>query len=334
MEEVKKKEMNFFTRVYKAITNFDIYSKFAEESLSKAIIYALILTILISLIISLNYANILSKELQEGINYLNENIEDINLTNGIFSFNNNQYANYESKENIIPIIIVDTSENPNIEEYKKKVNLYDIGCIILKDQILLPTIEKGSFNSLVYSDYNIGDMNKEEILAVINGNATHVYMFSAIFIVEFINEIINIMFNAVMLAIMGQLIALFLRMRLKFAATYKMGIYSLTLSTILWTLYVLVNSRTGFIIEYFLWLYTTISYIYIVIAMLMIKTDFINMQKELIKIQIEQQKVHEEIEEMEKEQKDKEKDEEKNREENKSQEDKTDEEGLNEQTQE
>lgn len=332
MEEVKKKEMSFFTRVYKAITNFDIYSKFAEESLSKAIIYAMILTMIIALIISLNYANILSGKLQQGTNYLNENIQNINLTNGIFSFNNNQYTNYENEENIIPIIIVDTSENPDIEEYKKKVNLYDIGLIILKDKILLPTAEKGIFNSLVYSDYNIEDMNRDEILTAINSKTIYAYMIILIFIAEFINEFINILFNAVMLAIMGQLIALFLRLRLKFVAALKMGIYSLTLPTILLLLYVLINSRTGFVIENFLWLYTTISYIYIVIAMLMIKTDFINMQQELIKIQIEQQKVHEEIIEREKEKDDKEKDEEKKQEDNK--EDKNNEEGLNEQTQE
>ena len=331
MEEVKKKEMNFFIRTYKAITNFDVYSKFAEESLSKAIIYAIILTIIISLIISLNYANILSGKLQQGVKYLSENIQDINFTNGIFSFNNNQYANYENEENIIPIIIVDTSENPNIEEYKKKANLYNIGFIILKDKILLPTAEKGDFNSLVYADYDIGDMNKEEILTAINSKAIHTYMIMAIFIVEFINEFINIIFNAVMLAIMGQLIALFLRIRLKFVAALKMGVYSLTLPTILLLLYVLINSRTGFVIENFLWLYTTISYIYIVIAMLMIKTDFINMQQELIKIQIEQQKVHEEMQEREEEQRDKEKDK-KKKEDNKD--DKHDEEGLNEQTQE
>lgn len=333
MEKVKKKNMKFFTRVYKAITNFDIYSKFAEEPLSKAIIYAIILTIMVSLIISLNYMNICSEKIQEGISYLNENVEDINLKNGILSFNNDQYTNYENKDNIIPIVIVDTSENPNIEEYKKKVDLYDIGFIILKDQILMPTSENGKFDQIVYADYNLNDMNKDELFAVINSNITYLCIMIAIFIAEMMAEIFNILLNATMLAILGQLIALFLRLKLRFSAAYKMGIYALTLPTILQVLYIIVNSRTGFIIEQFLWLYTTISYIYILIAILMIKTDFINMQQELIKIKIEQEKVHKEIIEEEKKE-EKKKEEDRQNEENENKEDKQNENGLDEQTQE
>ena len=332
MEE-KKENMNFLMRVYKAITNFDIYSKFAEESLSKAIIYGFILILIISLVLTINYLGIFREKILEGINYLNENVENITFTEGILSFNSNQYVNYEGEDKLIPIVIVDTGESPNIDEYKKKVNLYNYGFIILRDKILVPRSVNGEFDALVYSDYYTGNFTKEEFIGISNNSNIYIYMAIGIFIVEFIDFFINILLNALMLALMGQIIGLTLRIRIKFSAAYKMGIYALSLPMILQLVYIIVNTRTGFIINNFLWLYMTISYIYMLIAILMIKTDFINTQKELIKIQLEQKKIHEEIIQKEREEKQKESGKEKEEKDTKD-EDKDNEEGLDEQTQE
>ena len=66
---------------------------------------------------------------------------------------------------------------------------------------------------------------------------------------------------------------------------------------ILNAIYIVVNLFTGFEVKYFQWMYATISYIYIIIAILMIKTDLINRQIELQKIYEEQEKVKKELEE-------------------------------------
>ena len=52
-------------------------------------------------------------------------------------------------------------------------------------------------------------------------------------------------------------------------------------------------------------MYSTISYIYVIVAILMIKTDFINRQKELIKLAEEQEKIKEELARKEQEEKEK-----------------------------
>lgn len=339
MEEVRNMNMNFFTRVYKAITNFDTYSKFAKESLSKAIIYTVILSLIISVVITANYVWLLISKVTNGIDYLNENIEDINFTDGILNFNNNQYVEYADENNLIPIIIVDTSEEPNIDEYTEKISLYNLGVIILKDKIIAKSSTEEELSSIVYSDYNIRNMDKEEIISQISDWRIYAYISIAMIIAEFINFFMIIIIYAVMLAILGQLVGLVLRMRIRFSVTYKMGIYALTLPNILQAVYIIINTRTGFIINSFLWLYMTIAYIYILIAMLMIKTDFINAQKELMKIQMEQDQIREEIarERAEDERKEREREREQKRkeeEENNKQDDKKDEDGLNEQTQE
>ncbi len=293
MEKSNNKKMNFFVRVYKAVTNFETYTQFAIEPISKAIKYLAILVLIFSIIVTTIYITSFKSKISQGVSYLKENIEDINFNNKTLSYNNGEYSIYNDDKNMIPIIIVDTSEEPNIEEYRNKVKLYDYGFILLKDKIemfISTQSDESQFTTMLYSDYNIDNMSKEEILNSINNPIICVYLGIAVSIVEFIQYFIYILLNAVVLAIMGQLFAMILKLRMKFSETYRMGIYALTLPTILELIYIILNNTTGLVIQYFSWMYTTISYIYICVAILIIKTDFINMQNELIRIKMEEQK--------------------------------------------
>ncbi len=292
MEETNNRKMNFFVRVYKSITNFDTYTQFMTEPISKAIKYLAILVLIFSIIVTAIYIGSFKSKISEGIEYLNKNIENINFNNKTFSYNNNQYSIYNEEQNIVPIIIVDTSETPNIEEYESKVKLYNYGFILLRDKIEIFISTQGTenqFTTIEYSNYDIEDMSKEDILAGLDNIAIYTYLSIAVFIVEFIQYFIYILLNAVVLAIMGQILGIILRLKMRFSQTYKMGIYALTLPTLLELIYIIINNTTGLVIQYFSWMYTTISYIYICVAILMIKTDFINMNKELIRIKMEEQ---------------------------------------------
>ena len=66
------------------------------------------------------------------------------------------------------------------------------------------------------------------------------------------------------------------------------------LSIVLYLIYICVNITTGFTIKYFDLAYEIISYIYIITAILMIKSDLIKQQIEIGKIVEEQKKVREE----------------------------------------
>lgn len=317
MEEKNNRKMNFFVRVYKSITNFDTYTQFASEPISKAIKYFLILVLIFSIIVTIIYVGSFKSKVSEGAQYLRKNIEDINFNNKKFSYNNDEYSIYNEEGNIAPIIIVDTSDEPNIEEYKNKVKLYNFGFILLKDDIIIFISTEGidnQFTTMSYSDYGIENMSKDEILNTFNSPTLYIILAIIMFIIEFIEYAIYILLNAIALAVMGQLIAMILRLRMKFSETYKMGLYALTLPTILELIYIIVNNVTGFVIPYFSWMYTTISYIYICVAILMIKTDFINMQKQLIKIQMEERKEEEQEKIEEKPPKDENKEDEKDEE--------------------
>lgn len=307
MEKANNRKMNFFVRAYKAITNFETYTQFAIEPISKAIKYLAILVLIFSIIVTTIYITSFKSKISQGVSYLKENIEDINFNNKTLSYNNGEYSIYNDDKNMIPIIIVDTSEEPNIEEYRNKVKLYDYGFILLKDKIeifISTQSNEKQFTTMQYSDYNIDNMSKEEILNNLNNPIICVYLGIAVFIVEFIQYFIYILLNAVVLAVMGQLLAMILKLKMKFSETYRMGIYALTLPTILELIYIILNNTTGLVIQYFSWMYTTISYIYICVAILIIKTDFINMQNELIRIKMEEQKEEKETLEEQEETKD------------------------------
>lgn len=286
MEETNKNKVSFIKRVYSSIIDFDAYSKFSEEPLSKAIKYLAILVLIFSLIIGIAYAGKFGNEVAKGAKYLDENIEDISFENGVLSFNNGETTTFE--EGLIPIIIIDTSEEPDLDEYREKAKLYNYGLIILKDKMLIVTANADEVESAEYSQMGIESMSKTDILSLFNNAKVFLTIGVAIFIVEFIQYFVYVLFFAIVLAIVAEIIALILRIKISFKSGYIMGIYALTLPTILEALYIILNLTTGLVMQYFSWMYTTISYIYVCVAILMIKTDFLNLKKQMMKIKEEE----------------------------------------------
>ena len=118
--------------------------------------------------------------------------------------------------------------------------------------------------------------------------------------------IASILIDALVLGVLGYITARITGMRIRFGATFSMGVHALTLPIILNILYVILNGLTGYTIKYFQFMYTAISYIYVIAAILIIRSDYIKRQAEVQKIQSEQEKIHAELEEKEKEQQDEE----------------------------
>ena len=102
--------------------------------------------------------------------------------------------------------------------------------------------------------------------------------------------------DAILLAILGYMTAILLRLRLKFSAMCHMAVHSLTLPILLNLGYMILQTFTGFQIKYFEAMYVGVAYIYIIAAILMIKSDVMKKQQELAKIIEEQEKVKEEME--------------------------------------
>ncbi len=146
-------------------------------------------------------------------------------------------------------------------------------------------------NNILNLNYDQEEISIEGIDSVIVQNKNNTIIPVWIFILYLTSALVD----AAILAILGIIISRVARVKIPYKANFNMAVHALTLSIILEAIYILVHSFTGFEIRYFNFMYTAISYIYMIVAILMIKTDLINKQLELIKLQEEQQKVREQM---------------------------------------
>lgn len=207
----------------------------------------------------------------------------------------------EDEDSVIPIIIVDTKEDANTDEYMQKMKAYDTGILLLSDKAIIVSKALTNEEILRYSGvFTLNIEGKEEFLNLISlENMIPLYIVFVITIVIYllIVYVLSNVIDAVVLGALGYLFARIVKLRLKYKATFNIGTYALTLPIILNLIYIVVNTFTGFEIRYFQWMYTSISYIYVAVAILMIKTEIINQRIQLIKLKEIQEQVSKEAEE-------------------------------------
>lgn len=119
----------------------------------------------------------------------------------------------------------------------------------------------------------------------------------SIFIVYFL----TILIDSLTLAVMGYFVCVVVKIKLKFRELYNIAIYSFTLPIILNIIYAVINISTGFIIKYFQTMYTVIACIYVISAILIIRSNIIRKNIELNKVLEVQEKVRIELEQKEQE---------------------------------
>lgn len=205
----------------------------------------------------------------------------------------------------MPIIIIDTTENANKDEYLEKIKTYDSGILCLSDKAIIASKLLTGEQEILYTNIIPININsKAELLNLLNVKtlaSVYVVFFVTIIIYLFVIYFTSNLVDVVVLGALGYLFARIINLRLRYKATFNIGLYSLTLPVILNLIYIAVNTFTGFEIKYFQWMYTTISYIYVAVAILMIKTEIINQRIQLIKLKEIQEKASKEEKEETKE---------------------------------
>ncbi len=308
MTDENTNKLNFFKRVVTSIRDFDKYPIFAIEKTSTAIKYLSLILLIFSILIACTFTYQLNTFLSRVENFFDENIEDVHYENGELSVNSGEEVTFLTDSKVLPIIIINTGEAKEDETKSiDKIDEYESGILILRDKIIYSSEMLGQKVEYMYKDilnaYEITEFNTQDVINfATNFNNIRLYT-SFIFVTAiylFIMYFTSTLMDAILLAILGYVLARIIRIKLRFKACFNMGIYALTLPIILNFIYIVVNTFTGFYVRYFQWMYTTISYIYMLVAILIIKYDFINRQMELMKIVEEQEKVKRELEEQKK----------------------------------
>ena len=305
MSEENKPKEDFFKRIITSIKDFDKYIEFAVERTSSAFKYLLKLILLFSIVVSIAFTYKFVNAINNGMEYFKNEIPEILYSEGELSVESENPIVIENNEEILQYIVIDVKAEEQAQlEYFSKIKNYDNAIVFLKDKMYIKnnmlSEPMGYTYKNIANQYGIGNFNKAELIDYIeklDGTAIYAGAFITMVISMFLIYFISTLIDVIMLAVLGFIISRIVGIRIKFQPCFNMAVYALTLPIILNIIYIAVNTCTGYTIKYFQWMYSTISYIYMIIAILMIKADLINKQKELMKIVEEQEKVRKEIEE-------------------------------------
>ena len=312
---MEKQKLSFFKKVKTSVLDFDGYQSLAAEKISRTIIYIALIILIFSIIISITYVCQFWSTIGKVESYINTEISEIKYDNYELSvIPNNGEKILEINSNNVgqPVVIIntETDSEEEIEESINNIKSQENGILILKDRIIIKSGLSTNIVEYSYKDisekYNINKIDKEELINILSGQEmiTALGVFGiALVLYMFIVYVSNILIDIFVLSLLAYIVSRIAGLRLKYSAIYNIATYSLTLPLILNIIYFIVNALTGFTIQYFQIMYTAIASIYIITAMLMIKSDVIKKQFELNKIIEEQARVREELKRQEEEKK-------------------------------
>ena len=325
----KTKKQGFFKSIKNSIFNFDSYQDFALEEMKRGIFYFLKLAILFSVIIAIVFSVLqVVVRIPNAKNFIASDIPDFSYSNGILDVKSDETVTIDNIADQV-LIIADTKDldETKINEYKDKINLYDIGVLVLKDKVYLKNSYAGTgLQEIPMSDigsiYGKNEFTKQDIVNDINSInmiSLCISLAFTVFLGFFITYLIMSILDIIILALLSNIVAMLLRVRMKVSALVNISVHAMTLPIILLLIYAIVLMTTGFEIKYFNIMYRGIAYIYVITAVFLIRQNLIKQQMELTTIVQKQKELKQQLEEKEKEQQEpKEKDEQKDKKEDES----------------
>ncbi|MBR6504865.1 MAG: DUF1189 domain-containing protein [Clostridia bacterium] len=304
------KKISFLKKMFYAIKDFEKYQDFAIENKVIAIRYIMKLVFILVLVISICFMCKFTSIVKQGIRYFRNDFPNLYFANNELIVETDEPIIHEFTTEFEGIVIFDTSSIEEEKDYKDKLDLYQNGIVFAKDSFTVKNVN--GVNTYSYSSvadlYEVQDFTKQDLDEYLtNKNVYSFYLavFIIILLYLYVIYLITTIIDAIMLALLGFISSRISRIPLKFSVIYKMSLYALTLPIVLNIIYIIINSTTGFKVEYFDWMYTAISFIYLITAILMIKSDMMKQQMELLKIEEEQKRIREEQKRKEEEEREK-----------------------------
>ena len=337
-ENIDIKKKGFFKKVWYSITKLERYPELAIEGVPKAFIYLLkliVILVIVSCAGSLYQLNIVVKN---GVDYISNSFPEFSYKEGILDVQTEEQPITIENEDFGKIIVdTKTEDEQGMNNYINDISDSGEGVVILRDKVVLKTQSVSGTVTYNYSELlgqmGITEFQKQDVINFVNSSQIvnlYLSVFIMMFVYVFIIYFLNILTYVIFVSIFGCIANIITKLRMRYAAIFNMSVYSVTLSTILYVAYIAVNIFINFEIKYFEPMYITVSTIYLLASIFMIKADLIKRQNEVIKIEkvqkIEREKAKEvdnpDDKEKPVEKKEKEEEQEKEENENKKEEDK------------
>lgn len=303
MEQEKKEP--FFKKIFFSMIDFEKYQDFALEKLGKIIRYLLGLLLIFTVIVSFAFTYQFFSAFEQATEYVKNEMPDFHYENGVLSMDIKEPLIFDKIESFPGIIIFDTQtqDQAKIEEYSKKLTLYENGILFLNDKVVLKNMASTMLASKTYQELlaekKINSFTKQQVtqyLESYNKTAVFISIYIVMAIYLFVIYLASILVDTIILGALSFLIARIVGIKMKYRSAFSIAVHALTLPVVLNAIYIVINVLTGFEIKYFSIMYNTISVIYAVTAILLIRSNLIKRQIELMKLQEEQKNIRIELE--------------------------------------
>ncbi len=270
----KKKYVPLWYRFWISIADIDKYYYIATEGLRRSILYIVILVILASLIVTSAFVNETKKVFYGSADFIENNISDFTISKDGLKLENDKKP-IETKLNRareFKIIINDESSedenNSAIEKNNGEIIIFGKNAIYLK----VNDIEKTFTYDEVMNFLELEKISKSDIIGLASNEQETNRMFNAMLfslsIYFILQNIVVVVAYIIAIALVGVIMATLLGMKFKFSAIVSMSISAITLPIVLAIIYAICFIYTGFIMKYFTVMFSAISYVYIIMALI------------------------------------------------------------------
>lgn len=333
IEEMKKDDkIGFFKKVKYSILKIEKYPELASLGLRKALRYLFIILAVLAIIISLGTVY----QMHEQIYQISEDLKqfpDFTYSEGILKVNSEEVI---IKDTNLGKIIVDVNQidKEKMEQYTNDIKQLGKGFIILEDKLIMITSNGESAEykyAQLFDTIGMTEFTKDSAISYITSNGMNsfyaryfIFMFIYALAVYFIDNFTNI----IIVCAVGKITSMLIKIKMRFVAIFNMAVYATTLSILLNIIYVIINIFTDFNIQYFNVMYIAITTIYVISAIMLLKSDEDKRQQEIGKIIEVQKQVKKEMEQEAEDNKDKKDKEDKEKNKNKKKKDDSEDEGA------
>ena len=284
----KEIQISFFKRIKMSIFDFDKYHIMASEGIGRAMMYLVKLILLFSLIITAASMLKISQLFEQVVTFFSDNVPNFHFEDNQFILESDNDYSIENHEYVDFKIILTNSEEYNEEEIK---DFDGIVAVLTKNHLLFKQQNSTSITTQTYEEISnqidLSQVNKEFVTNAVKGDKAYgIFMniLSILFITTFFSYFFTAIIDSLALALLGYIVSRIIRIPLKLTALYSLSISAITLPVIINAIYLVVNLFTGFVIPYFQIMYTLISYVYLIAALLIMRSEII---KKKVQIQIQ-----------------------------------------------
>ena len=305
----KLKKEGFFKKLWNSIVKIEKYPEMATEGLGKAMVYVSTLVAIVAIVLCLGTIYQTHKMVKTGVEYLQKEFPNFSYKEGILNVESEEPITIKEEQSMVGKIVIDSKvEDENqINKYINELNENGEGLVVLKDKVI---VKNQMVNGNIIYNYKesmeplgVKEFTKQDLVNYTNSTKIiplYISLFMTLFIYAFIMYLLTTLSNVLILSAFGYISTLLSRIKIRYVAIFNMSIYAITLSTILNIIYVGINIFVPFSMKYFQVMYMSVAAIYLIAAILILKTEFIKKQMELIKLAEVQKAVKEEQETQEK----------------------------------